>query len=193
MLALSREIRLVVAFSWQLAAILKINQKNINKILFICIGGQIRWRVNRKWVKKQMREKNLEVFTSKNSQSIQNHIGKPTQCKFTVGKPFQVDFKFNSKHSHVALGASLPQSLWWNIDSSFAMWKSRVSPHWHFLCFFTRRYSNDRDTKPDDAFKEVITSCRSLSSFETSSLKTASPQVWNVTPASVFEKLVLAT
>jgi hypothetical protein len=29
----------------------------------------------------------------------------------------------------------------------------------------------------DDAFKEVITSCRSLNSFETNSLKSAIPQV----------------
>lgn len=37
--------------------------------------------------------------------------------------------------------------------------------------------SNEKNEKQEDAFKEVITSCRSLSSFETNSLKTASPQV----------------
>ncbi|CRK93942.1 CLUMA_CG007469, isoform A [Clunio marinus] len=36
---------------------------------------------------------------------------------------------------------------------------------------------NDKNTKQDDAFREVITSCRSLSSFETSCLKTAMPQI----------------
>lgn len=37
--------------------------------------------------------------------------------------------------------------------------------------------SNDKSGQKDDVFREIITSCKSLSNFETSSLKTALPQV----------------
>lgn len=39
------------------------------------------------------------------------------------------------------------------------------------------RFEETEEQKPDDAFREVITSCRSLSSYEPNSLKTALPQV----------------
>lgn len=45
----------------------------------------------------------------------------------------------------------------------------------HFTSIDLHR--RDKNEKQDDAFKEVITSCQSLSSFETTSLKTAVPQV----------------
>lgn len=48
--------------------------------------------------------------------------------------------------------------------------------HWQ-LQFISFPTSNEKNVKQEDAFKEVITSCRSLSSFETNSLKIALPQV----------------
>lgn len=39
------------------------------------------------------------------------------------------------------------------------------------------RFEETEEQKPEDAFREVITSCRSLSSYEPNSLKTALPQV----------------
>lgn len=44
----------------------------------------------------------------------------------------------------------------------------------NWFLFFS---DNANEQKPDDAFREVIASCRSLSSYEPSNLKTALPQV----------------
>ncbi|KAL7044362.1 hypothetical protein ACKWTF_001889 [Chironomus riparius] len=45
---------------------------------------------------------------------------------------------------------------------------------------------NDTGEKQEDAFKEVITSCRSLSSFETTTIKTAIPQINAAIAAASF-------
>lgn len=52
-----------------------------------------------------------------------------------------------------------------------------------FLCVvliafvFSSYRDNAAEQKPDDAFREVIASCRSLSSYEPNNIKTALPQV----------------
>lgn len=46
------------------------------------------------------------------------------------------------------------------------------------------------DQKPDDAFREVIASCRSLSSYETNNLKTALPQVFVAIVAASFHIVI---
>lgn len=40
-----------------------------------------------------------------------------------------------------------------------------------------KRFEETEEQKPDDAFREVITSCRSLSTYEPNNLKSALPQV----------------
>lgn len=46
----------------------------------------------------------------------------------------------------------------------------------HFILLL-KRYEETEEQKPDDAFREVITSCRSLSTYEPNNLKSALPQV----------------
>lgn len=48
----------------------------------------------------------------------------------------------------------------------------------NFILFYFSFCSDEKnDQKTDDAFREVIVSCRSLSNYETTSIKSAFPQV----------------
>lgn len=48
---------------------------------------------------------------------------------------------------------------------------------WFFFSQSQNRLEETEEQKPEDAFREVITSCRSLSTYEPSSIKSALPQV----------------
>lgn len=47
----------------------------------------------------------------------------------------------------------------------------------NFPVFFHKRFEETEEPKPEDAFREVITSCRSLSTYEPNNLRSALPQV----------------
>ncbi|KAG5675154.1 hypothetical protein PVAND_005080 [Polypedilum vanderplanki] len=52
------------------------------------------------------------------------------------------------------------------------------------------KFRNDTSEKQEDAFKEVITSCRSLNKYETNTLKTAIPQISAAIAAASFHVYV---
>ncbi|XP_055296426.1 facilitated trehalose transporter Tret1-2 homolog [Sitodiplosis mosellana] len=53
-----------------------------------------------------------------------------------------------------------------------------------------QRFEETEEQKPEDAFREVITSCRSLSSYEPNNLKTALPQIFAATTAASFHIVI---
>lgn len=58
-----------------------------------------------------------------------------------------------------------------------------------YFPFFDSR-EDTVDQKPDDAFREVIASCRSLSSYETNNLRTALPQAFVAVVAGSFHIVI---